>query len=101
MMHISTINYNCYINNHKNPESVFNRSLNIIKENQPKWTTIEGVAVLMVPSSSFVAVPCSGKKNSKSFQIIDLNDRSDILTVVNSKEVIGWLARKHIDELSN
>ena len=64
---------------------------------QPEWVNIEGVEVLQSPGSSFVAVPCSGRKNSRRFDIIDLNDRTDIVCQLTSKEVYGWLAKKACD----
>lgn len=62
--------------------------------NQPTWSKFEGVDVLRVRDSNFVAVPNNGRKKSKTWSVIDLNDRRDIVTQLPSKDVDGWLARQ-------
>ncbi len=59
-----------------------------------EWTEVEGVRVLRVKGSNFVGVPVSGRKDARWFEIIDLNDRMDIICHVSSKEIYLWLFRK-------
>ena len=66
--------------------------------NQPTWSKFEGVDVLRVRDSNFVAVPNNGRKNSKNWSVIDLNDRSDIVAQLPSKEVKGWLAGRAMED---
>lgn len=56
-----------------------------------EWAEIEGVQVLRVEGSNYVGVPVNGRRNSHWFQIIDLNDRSDIVCQLSSKEIYTWL----------
>lgn len=58
-----------------------------------KWTEVEGVQVLRVEGSNFVGVPVNGRKDARKFDIIDLDDRSDIVCQVNGNEVYTWLFR--------
>lgn len=57
----------------------------------PEWTEVEGVRVLRVKGSNFVGVPVSGRNDARWFEIIDLDDRSDIVCQVSNKEVYAWL----------
>jgi hypothetical protein len=65
---------------------------------EPQWVTVEGVNVLQSPGSHFLAVPVSGKKTSRHWHVIDLNDRTDIYCQLTRKEVYGWLAKAAIAE---
>ncbi len=56
-----------------------------------KWTKVESIQVLQVEGSNYVGVPISGYRNSKRFNVIDLNDRSDIVCQLSSKEIYTWL----------
>ncbi len=58
-----------------------------------EWTEVEGVKALQVEGSNFIAVPVTGRQNSQWFEVIDLNDRSDIVCQLSSKEVYTWLYR--------
>lgn len=58
-----------------------------------EWTEVEGIQVLRVEGSKFVGVPITGRKNSRKFDIINLDDRSNIVCQLNSNEVRGWLFR--------
>jgi hypothetical protein len=59
-----------------------------------EWTEVEGIKVLRVADSNYVGVPVTGRRNSKWFEIIDLNDRSDIICQVTNREIHTWLFRK-------
>ncbi len=56
-----------------------------------EWVEVEGIQVLRVADSNYVGVPVTGRRNSKRFDIIDLNDRSDIVCQVKKEEVYTWL----------
>lgn len=58
-----------------------------------EWTEVEGYQVLRVGDSNYIGVPVNGRRNSKWFQVIDLNDRSDIVCQLSNKEVYTWLFR--------
>lgn len=63
------------------------------------WEEFEGVLVLRVKGSKFVAVPSSGRKDSKLFDVVDINDRSDFYCVdMTKKEIRSWLAKMARDE---
>jgi hypothetical protein len=59
-----------------------------------EWTKVEGIKVLRVADSNYVGVPVTGRRNSKWFTVIDLNDRSDIICRVTNREIHTWLFRK-------
>lgn len=65
----------------------------------PEWTQVEGIDVLRVRGSKYVAVPVSGRKNARAFQVIDLEDRTGIVCQLGRNEVlgdghrIGWLRK--------
>jgi hypothetical protein len=65
-----------------------------VEANQATWQTVEGHEVLRINDSNFVAVPVTGKRNSRKFAIVDLNDRSDYVTSLNKDEVQAWLFRQ-------
>jgi len=79
-------------------EANFNASCDAVIAAQPQWVKVEDVDVMRSPGSSFVAIPVSGRKNSRLWDIINLNDLSDIVCQLTSKEVCGWLTRKAISE---
>jgi hypothetical protein len=79
-------------------EANFNASYNAMMAAAPQWIKVEGVDVMQSPGSSFVAVPVSGRKNSRFYDIIDMKDRSDIVCQLTAKEVCGWLSKKAIAE---
>lgn len=58
-----------------------------------EWVEVEGIQVLWVGDSNYTGVPVSGCRNSKWFQIVNLNDRSDIVCQLSNKEVRNWLYR--------
>jgi len=41
--------------------------------------------------SKFVAVPVSGRRNSRYFEVINLEDRSDVVAQLKKTEVYKWL----------
>lgn len=75
---------------HSNPNSAFNVAKKFAEDNQPEWTEIEGVKVLRIGESSVVAVPCTGRVNSRRFDIIDIA-AGELLCQIERKEVWPWL----------
>ena len=65
------------------------------------WTTFEGVLVLRAGSSRFVGAPRTEKKNSRTFDVIDIADRT-LVTQLTSKEIRSWLwqASQNEDEIA-
>lgn len=57
----------------------------------PKWVTVEGIEVLRIGSSPFVAMPSTGRRSSANFQIFDLRDRSAVVAFLKKGEVTDWL----------
>ena len=74
----------------------FNAQLKAVEDNQAVWVDFEGVLVLRVKDSIFVAVPTNGKKNSAKFDIINIQTRELGCQLKNS-EVYGWLCKVSID----
>jgi len=64
-----------------------------ILEFQPEWVLVEGVKVLRVKENKFVAVPHTNRKNSRLFDIINLEDRKGVVCCLTSKEVRSWLVK--------
>ncbi len=64
-----------------------------IMANQPMWQTVDAVKALRVGSRDFVAVPVSGRKNSKLFDIVNLKQRG-LFCQLTRAEAIGWLVRE-------
>lgn len=56
-----------------------------------EWTEVEGVKALQVEGSNYVGVPITGRQNSQWFEVIDLNDRTDIVCQLKSNEIYTWL----------
>ncbi len=56
-----------------------------------EWTEVEGIQVLRVADSNYVGMPVTGRRNSKWFQVIDLNDRTDIVCQMTNREIYTWL----------
>lgn len=59
-----------------------------------EWTEVEGCQVLRVEGSNYIGVPVTGRRSSKWFEIIDLNDRTGIVCQLKSNEIYTWLLRK-------
>jgi len=59
---------------------------------QPEWTQERGVDGLRINSSRFFAVPTTGRKNARKFDVIDLN-AGEFVCQVAKNEVRGWLLR--------
>jgi hypothetical protein len=59
-----------------------------VMANQPEWTTIKDVMVLRVKDRPFVAVPHSGRKNSRVFHIIDIEKGKEVCQL-QRQEVAG------------
>lgn len=67
----------------------------IVMANQAEWTEVEGTEVLRVKDSNYVAVPVNGRKNSRQFVVIDLNDRTEDVCYLLKSEVHGWLHKAY------
>lgn len=61
---------------------------------EPTWQDFEGVQVLRVKDSPFVAVPHSGNRMSSKFDIVDTSKRDDIVAQLKGTEVRQWLINK-------
>ena len=70
----------------------FEASLAAVYANQAEWVKFEGVLVLRVKDSNFVAVPTNGKKNSAKFDIINVETR-ELGCQLKKSEVYGWLCK--------
>ena len=57
----------------------------------PEWEVFEGVNVLRVKNSKFIAAP-RGSKNARMFDVIDIEKRTLVCQLKNT-EVRGWLVR--------
>lgn len=57
-----------------------------------QWVEIEGVKVLRVANSKFVAAPTSGKKNSRKFDIINIKTQ-ELVCQIWKGQVHNWLMR--------
>lgn len=95
-MRITEMDRIAYAKNVSDPESAYNKSLNEVLDNQARWTEFEGIEVLRVKSSNYIAVPCTERRNSAIFLVIDIEDRSDIVCQLTKKEVCGWLCKRAI-----
>lgn len=60
---------------------------------QADWVTLEGVQVLRRGDSPYVAVPTSGKKTSKTFDVIKVDGDREHVAQIKSSEVAAYLAR--------
>lgn len=67
-----------------------------IEAGQPQWQEYEGVDVLRIGESPFLAVPASGRKNAARFDIIDIRDRTDIVAQLDKGAVNDWLYRSQL-----
>ncbi len=56
------------------------------------WTEVKGVEVLRAGDSNYVAVPCSGRRSSARFDIIDI-EANELVAQVAKNEVREWLYR--------
>lgn len=66
-------------------------------ENEAKWETLEGHAILRVPGQPLAALPCSGRKNSRVFQVFNVETRETECQLTN-REVHSWLYKRAFDE---
>jgi hypothetical protein len=64
---------------------------------QPTWQKFEGVDVLRIEQSRYIAAPATGRKNAANFVIINLDDRSDYVCQLKKGEVVPWLCRNADD----
>lgn len=64
------------------------------------WTTVEGIEVLQVAGSNYVAIPVNGRRSSARFDICQLDPR-EFYCQVTKAEVRQWLAdtARHREEL--
>ena len=76
--------------NANNRKEVSPEYIAFIEANVAAWTEVEGVKVLRVHSEPVVACPCSGRKNSARFDIIDL-ETHELLCQLTARETRGWL----------
>lgn len=58
-----------------------------------EWVEVEGIQALRVEDSNYAGVPITGRQNSKWFEVINLDNRSDIVCQVTNKEIYTWLYR--------
>lgn len=58
------------------------------------WTKVDNISVLRIGQDDNVAVPVSGRKNSRKFDIINIST-FELVCQVNSEEVHNWLGRAH------
>jgi hypothetical protein len=81
------------------PSDPRNKRIAAIEANQTEWTKLEGIDVLAVPDpkSLLVAVPTSGKKSSKTFEVMPRNPPRSVLAVLDKAEVNGWLVKAFVD----
>lgn len=68
----------------------------------PKWETLEGVDILRVPGDDLAALPATGRKSARVFQVFTVSSREPRCQLKKS-EVHGWLsknseARRRFDE---
>ncbi len=98
-MNISDVDHAGYTKAHSDPNSAFNRSVGQIEANQAEWVDVEGVQVLRVKDSNYVAAPCSGRKNAARFNVINLDDRTDVVCQLSKTEVRGWLTKTYISQI--
>jgi len=64
----------------------------------PSWMTINGVDVLCVSGQDVVAVPSSGKKTARRFDVIDLK-KNAFLCQLKKDEVCPWLWRAAVEKI--
>lgn len=64
---------------------------------EPSWTTVEGVPVLRIRDSAFVAVPVTGRRNAALFDVLKLEPR-EWLAQLTSSEARGWLIGRASEE---
>lgn len=57
-----------------------------------EWVEFEGVTVLRIGNNKFVAVPTTGRKNARKFDIINIETRKFVCQV-NKNKVYAWLIR--------
>lgn len=68
---------------------------NVNNKYETYWTQIKCINVITVEDSNFVAVPVSGRKNSKKFNIIDIKNL-DFVCQLDKKDVSYWLIKNYI-----
>lgn len=71
-----------------------------IVAHQPEWTKFDDADVLRVKDGKYVAIPENGKKSAKNFAVVDVNNKEEIVTHLNSKEVNGWLCKQYYAEIT-
>jgi len=67
------------------------------KRPQAEWERFEGLLVLRVPGSDYVAVPGGGRKSAQVFDGVDLRDRRDVVAQIGKREIYDWLRLKAED----
>ena len=55
-----------------------------------EWTQVDGVDVLRIEDSKFVAVPTTGRKTARKFDIIDI-EANEYMCQMSKSEVYKWL----------
>ena len=64
---------------------------------QPEWETLEGVEILRSPGSAYAAIPASGKRNARQFQVFNVKTREPVCQL-KKDEVTGWLVNRAMEE---
>ena len=74
--------------------------LAFVEANQAVWAEVQGVEVLRVHDETVVGCPCTGKKNSRHFSIIDI-EKGEEVCQLSKTEVRGWLFKRWEEKQSN
>lgn len=58
----------------------------------PKFETLDGIEILRSPGSKYAALPTSGTRSSRYWQVFNVHTRQPV-TQVRKDEVHGWLSK--------
>ena len=61
-----------------------------VEANAAVWTEVAGIEVLRVHSEPIVACPCSGRKNSDHFDVINLDTREFLCQLTKKRRTAGF-----------
>lgn len=64
------------------------------------WEDVSGVQVLRADGNQYLGVPCSGRKDSRRFDIIDIDD-SEYLCQLSREETYLWLCTMARDAIKD
>lgn len=73
-------------------DAVISENAKRVERDGAKWTTFEGVIGLRCKDSRFFGVPNGSAKSARTFDIIDIVDRS-LVAQVSRGEVFSWLLK--------